>query len=243
MKKTTIDKIPARLDLIQSITGLMLAVFIMGHIIFEASILVSNEMMYKVTLMFEGYYFFGSAHPWIVSILAGVIFGIFVIHAGVAMRKFPANYKQFKIMSKHIVSFSHQDTSLWMVQAITGFVMFFIGSVHLYIMMSQPEHIGPYGSSNRVVYEFMAPLYVLLLLSVVLHAFIGLYRLVLKWGFMEGKDYKVSRKRFKIMMNVFIGMYLILGFLSLAKYTYIGLNHDFSACAKYKSKTIHLEQH
>jgi len=242
MKQKTIDKIPARLDFIQSLTGLILGLFIMGHIIFEASILVSNEMMYKVTVMFEGYYFLGSTHPGIVSALAAFIFIVFITHAIIAMRKFPSNYKQYKIMRNHTVSFNHEDTSLWMIQAFTGVIMFFIGSVHLYMMMSQPEHIGPFASSNRVVYEFMGPLYVLLLLSVVFHAFIGLYRLALKWGFMEGTDYRVSRKRFKLMMKSFIAIYLILGSLALAKYTYIGLTHDFSQCTKYKSTTIHLEQ-
>jgi fumarate reductase subunit C len=243
MQKKKIDKTPARLDFIQSVTGLILGLFIMGHIVFEASILVSNEMMYRVTLMFEGYYFFGETHPSIVSFLAIFIFTIFIIHAGVAMRKFPANYKQFKTMKRHIFSLKHEDTSLWMLQAFTGFIMFFIGSVHLYMMISQPQNIGPYASSNRVVHELMGPLYVLLLLSVVTHAFIGLYRLALKWGFMEGTNYRVSRKRFKFLMRAFIGVYILLGFFSLAKYTYIGVTHNFSDCVKYESKTIHLEKH
>jgi fumarate reductase subunit C len=243
MKQKKIDRMPARLDFIQSVTGLILGLFIMGHIVFEASILVSNEMMYRVTVMFEGYYFLGETHPVIVSFLAVFIFTLFIVHAGVAMRKFPANYKQFKTMRKHISTLNHQDTSLWMIQAFTGFIMFFIGSVHLYMMISQPENIGPYASSNRVVHELMGPLYVVLLLSVVSHAFIGLYRLALKWGFMEGKNYKVSRKRFKLLMKIFIAAYILLGSLSLAKYTYIGVTHNFSDCVKYESKTIHLEKH
>ncbi|RLA74083.1 MAG: succinate dehydrogenase/fumarate reductase cytochrome b subunit, partial [Epsilonproteobacteria bacterium] len=59
MSKEKIDKIPARLDFLQSFTGLILALFIAGHLLFEASILISDEMMYRVTIMFEGYYFFG----------------------------------------------------------------------------------------------------------------------------------------------------------------------------------------
>jgi len=243
MRQQKIDKTPARLDFIQSVTGLILGLFIMGHIIFEASILISNEMMYRVTVMFEGYYFLGEVHTGIVSFLAVIISVVFIAHAGIAMRKFPANYKQFRTMRKHIFSLKHEDTSLWMIQAFTGFIMFFIGSVHLFMMMTQPENIGPYSSSNRVVHEMMGPLYILLLLSVVSHAFIGLYRLALKWGFMEGKNYRISRKRFKILMKVFVGVYLVLGSLSLAKYTYIGTTHDFSDCVKYQSKTIHLERH
>jgi len=243
LKKNSIDKIPARLDLTQSVTGLILAIFIMGHILFEASILISNEMMYKVTLMFEGYYFFGERYPGIISFLAGAIFIIFIVHAATAMRKFPSDYKKYKIMKNHMISMKHEDTSLWMLQVITGFIMFFIGSVHLYIMMSQPANIGPYASSSRIVDEFMGPLYLLLLISVISHAFVGLYRLALKWGFMEGKHTKVSRKRFKLIMKFMIVSYMIIGLFSLAKYTYIGYNHDFSDGVEYQSKTIIFEEH
>ena len=243
MKKKVIDKTPARLDFIQSSTGLILAVFIMGHILFEASILISNEMMYKVTLMFEGYYFFGERYPGIISFLAGAIFIIFITHAAIAIRKFPSDYKKYKIMKNHMVSMKHEDTSLWMIQVLTGFIMFFIGSVHLYIMMTQPSNIGPFASSSRVVDQFMGPLYALLLLSVISHAFVGLYRLALKWGFMEGKNTKVSRKIFKLMMKTMIVLYIVIGFSSLATYVNIGKNHDFSDGVKYKSETIIFDEH
>ena len=243
MKKNSIDKIPARIDLIQSVTGLVLAIFIMGHILFEASILISNEMMYKVTLMFEGYYFFGERYPGIISFLAAAIFVIFILHAATAIRKFPASYKKYKIMQHHIISMKHEDTSLWMLQIITGFIMFFVGSVHLYIMLSQPANIGPFASSSRVVDDFMGPLYLILLISVISHAFVGLYRLALKWGFMEGKNTKASRKRFKLIMKLMIASYMIIGLFSLAKYTYIGYTHDFSDGIKYQSKTLQIKEH
>ncbi len=228
MRKQAIDKTPARLDFLQSATGLILALFIMGHILFEASILISNEMMHRVTLMFEGYYFFGERYPGIISFLAAAIFTVFILHAFIAMRKFPSSYKQYKIMKNHISGMKHEDTSLWMIQVITGFMMFFLGSVHLYIMMTQPANIGPHLSSARVVDQFMGPLYFLLLISVVLHAFIGLYRLALKWGFMEGESTKKSRAFFKLLMRSFIALYLLVGLASLARYTYIGLHEDIS---------------
>lgn len=241
MKRKKIDATPAKLDFIQSFTGLILAVFIMGHILFEASILISHEMMYKVTIMFEGYYFFGEKYPGIISFLASAIFVIFIIHALVAIRKFPQGYREYKTIKEHTTRLKHEDSSLWLIQVITGFMMFFIGSVHLYIMITQPSNIGPYASSSRVVDEFMGPLYFMLLISVVSHAFIGLYRLALKWGFMEGKNTKVSRARFKLLMKAMIIIYIIVGLASLAKYTFIGLNHDFSDGVKYKPETIKME--
>ena len=243
MRKEKIDKTPARLDFLQSFTGLILALFITGHIMFEASILISNEMMYKVTIMFEGYYFFGEKYPGIISFLAAAISVIFVIHAAIAMKKIPSSYRNYKVIRNHIQGMKHEDSSLWMVQVITGFMMFFMGSVHLYIMMSQPSDIGPFASSSRVVDEFMGPLYFMLLISVVSHAFIGLYRLAMKWGFMEGKNTKVSRARFKFLMKAMIAIYIVVGLSSLAKYTYIGMTHDFSDGVKYKSQTIKMENH
>ncbi len=199
--------------------------------------------MYKVTLMFEGYYFFGERYPGIISFLAGAIFIIFIVHAATAMRKFPSDYKKYKIMKEHMSSMKHEDTSLWMLQVVTGFIMFFIGSVHLYVMMTQPSNIGPYASSSRIVDEFMGPLYFVLLISVVSHAFVGLYRLALKWGFMEGKNSKVSRARFKLVMKAMILSYIVIGLFSLAKYAYVGYTHDFSDGVKYESKTIRVGEH
>ncbi|NPA60231.1 MAG: fumarate reductase cytochrome b subunit, partial [Epsilonproteobacteria bacterium] len=222
MQEKKLDITPARLDFTQSITGLILAIFIMGHLLFEASILISNEAMYKVTLMFEGYYFFGHRYPEIITFLAITISIVFIVHAAIALRKFPDNYRQHKVMKEHVIRMKHEDTSLWIIQITTGFIMFFIGSVHLYTMMAEPSNIGPFASAFRIVQEHMAPLYLLLLLSVVTHAFIGLYRLALKWGFMEGKSTKVSRARFKFLMKSFIFIYILIGLASLVKYTYIG---------------------
>jgi fumarate reductase subunit C len=243
MKQKNVNRVPARLDFIQSLTGLILAIFIMGHILFEASILISHEMMYRVTIMFEGYYFFGETYPGIISFLASAISVIFILHALVAIRKFPASYRDYKIIKEHTQRMKHEDSSLWLIQVLTGFMMFFIGSVHLYIMITQPSNIGPFASSSRIVDEFMGPLYFMLLISVVSHAFIGLYRLALKWGFMEGKSTKVSRARFKLLMKAMIAVYIVVGLSSLLKYTYIGMNHDFSDGLKYKSETIIMEGH
>jgi len=243
MRNNKIDKTPARLDFLQSFTGLILALFIMGHLLFEASILISNEMMYKVTIMFEGYYFFGETYPGIVSFLAAAVFVIFILHAAIAMKKFPSSYRNYKIITLHMKSMKHEDSSLWMIQIVTGFMMFFMGSIHLYIMLSEPSNIGPYASSSRIVDEYMGILYFLLLLSVVAHAFIGLYRLTLKWGFMEGENSKVSRARFKLLMKAMIALYIVVGLSSLTRYVYIGLTHDYSDGQRYVSPTINMEKH
>ena len=99
-----------------------------------------------------------------------------------AVRKFPISYRQFTTFRNHMRMMRHEDTTLWYWQVFTGFALFFLASVHLYIMLSRPDRIGPFESADRVWSEHFWPLYVLLLLAVELHGGIGLYRLAVKWG-------------------------------------------------------------
>ena len=235
------DPVPARLDYIQSATGLFLALFMWGHMLFVSTILLGNDAMYHVTRFFEGEYLFGKPYPIIVSITVAIVFAIFILHALVAMRKFPGSYKQYRIYKNHMKQMKHSDTTLWFYQIFTGFVMFFLGSVHLYIMMTNPGDIGPYASADRVVSGWMAPLYILLLLAVEFHGSIGLYRLMMKWGWLEGKDPRASRKRYKRAKWLITAFFLTLGVLTLAAYIKIGLAHYDKTGERY-TPTVSIQQ-
>jgi len=50
---------PSRLDLTQSLTGLILGVFMWGHMFFVSSILLGRDAMWTVARFFEGYHIFG----------------------------------------------------------------------------------------------------------------------------------------------------------------------------------------
>jgi len=220
------SKWPARLDYLQSATGLFLALFITFHILFESSILFGKGAMYKLTKMFEGEPFIEGGEPLIISALAFVIFSMFIFHAAVAMRKFPDSYKEYQRYRAHRKLLKHNDTNLWFIQVTTGFAMFFLGSIHLYMMMTQPDKIGPYASSDRVYSDVLWPMYLLLLISVVLHAGAGIYRLIIKWGWFDGKDPLKNRKRSKMIIKVLILFYIGIGLVSLATYMKIGYDHQ-----------------
>jgi fumarate reductase subunit C len=217
------SRTPAKLDYIQSATGLLLALFMWGHMIMVSSILLGEDAMYFVTKMLEGQFITGESYPVIVAFTAALIFAIFITHAGIAIRKFPGSYKQYRLYRSHMKRMNHSDTNLWFYQVMTGFVMFFLGSIHLFIIMTNPGEIGPYASADRIVSQWMAPLYILLLLAVEFHGSIGLYRLAIKWGWFEGSNPKKSRKNLKIYKWVITVFFLALGFLSLAAYIKIGL--------------------
>jgi fumarate reductase subunit C len=217
---------PARLDLTQSVTGLVLALFMWGHMFFVSSILLGKDVMWSITRFFEGYYFFGTSYSWIVSIVVALVIVLIVVHAVLAVRKFPASYRQLTTFRGHMRMINHEDTTLWFWQVFTGFAMFFLASVHLYVMLVRPDRIGPYESSDRVWTEHFWPLYILLLLAVELHGGIGLYRLAVKWGWVAGADANAARRRLKRLKWAITAFFLALGFATLAAYIKIGIEHQ-----------------
>ncbi|NKQ41763.1 MAG: fumarate reductase cytochrome b subunit [Sulfurovum sp.] len=232
------SRLPARLDWWQSATGLFLGLFMWGHMFFVSTILISKDFMYQVTRFFEGSFIFDEPKPILVSMIVFIVFAIFIVHAALALRKFPTNYRQYKIMKTHTVVLNHDDTKLWFVQAYTGFAMFFLGSIHLYTVMTQADKIGPYASADRVVSDWMWPLYILLLLAVELHGSIGLYRLAVKWGWFDGKNPKAARKRLKKIKWAVTVFFLTLGFVTLAAYIKIGIEHKDNYGERYHPSKI-----
>lgn len=218
---------PARLDLAQSLSGLALALFMWGHMFFVATILISKEAMWTVTRAFEGYFIFGKSYPILVSVIVAGVMGLLVLHALLAMRKFPANYRQVRVFTEHRASMRHEDTTLWWVQVLTGFALFFLAFPHLHQMLFHPADIGPYESADRVWSGVWWPLYLVLLFCVELHGGIGLYRLAVKWGLFTGgaADADVVRRRLKIAKWAITVFFLVLGLATLAAYMKIGYEH------------------
>ena len=216
---------PARLDLLQSASGLLLVLFMWGHMFFVSSILISRDAMWTVTKFFEGYFLLGRSFPGIVSAVVGCVIALFVAHAFLAMRKFPINYRQFGTYRGHMQVMKHEDTTLWFWQAFTGFAMFFLASPHLYLMLTRPDRIGPFESADRVWRDHLWPLYLLLLLAVELHGGIGLYRLMVKWGWLGSGDPNAMRRRLKTIKWSITVFFLALGVATLAAYIKIGIEH------------------
>ena len=229
---------PARMDLAQSLTGLFMALFMWGHMFFVASILVSKDVMWTITKMFEGYFFFGRPLPGIVSVIVSGVLTIIVVHAFLATRKFPGNYRQYRTFVGHMSLLRHGDTTLWWVQFVTGFVLVFLVTVHLYQMLMHPGDIGPYGSAERVWTGRWWPIYLVMLFSVELHGGIGLYRLAVKWGWFEGRNPDASRARLKKLKWLVTAFFLVLGVVTLAAYAKIGYDQRHDAGARYTASWL-----
>jgi len=220
------SKIPARLDFFQSLSGIILAIFIKFHLIFVSSILISKDFMYQVDKVLSGSLFVKGGDPSFVVAISVFIFIVLVVHAILAVRKFPNSFRQYRNFRSHTMMFPHDDTKFWGIQIITGFLLFFFASMHLYQMMSEPANIGPFLSSDRIWTDNAWIMYIILLIAVELHATIGLYRLAVKWGWFSGKNYKQTKAKLKLARNVIIIFYLLLGSLSLGAYMKIGYEHQ-----------------
>ena len=227
---------PARMDAAQSLSGLLLVLFIWGHMFFESSILLGKDAMLWVTRMFEGEHLFGKPYPGLVAAIAGLILLLTALHALLALRKFPANLRQYQAFHRHSTAMRHGDTTLWAVQVLTGFLLFFLVAAHLVVVMLQPDNIGPYASSDRIWTGGFWLLYAVLLPVVHAHAAIGVYRLALKWGPFPAERIGLWRGRIKLAMVCVFAFFLCLGTASLATYMRIGAEHADRAGERYVSQ-------
>jgi len=228
------SKVPARLDLIQSVTGALLGLFIMGHILAVSAILLGPDTAYFVDKALEANFMDPEGHgfPFLVSLVAFVIFSTLVVHAGLALRKFPASWRQFRVMQDQIENLEHDETRLWLMQAITGFILFFVGSAHVLSMMFNPGQIDPFLAAERYLGQQMWIFYLILLWAVVVHGFIGLYRVMLKWGILIGEPRR-ARKVLRVLQRILTITYLLVGTASIIAYVRLGMNLDLPEGTRY----------
>ena len=214
---------PAILDLVQSLTGLALVGFICVHLLLDSAILISPAAADYVARFFEGETILGTAHPWIVSVAATGLFLLIILHAVLALRKFPHDYRQYRAFRSHASGFPHGDTRLWWWQVVTGFLLFFLASPHVWTVITQPEAIGALPSSLRVVEERAWILYAIFLPVLLVHAAAGVYRLAMKW--LSPAPQRAARFRSAMRIGVWTvaGLYFLLGTAALIAYVLHGL--------------------
>lgn len=230
---TSVNRGPAWLDILQGASGLLLVLFMWAHMLFVSSILLGVDAMYAVARMFEGEFIFGKPYPLLVSGAVAFIFLIFVVHALVAIRKMPASYREYRQFLRHSSIFKHSETRLWLVQVVTGWVLMLLACAHLYQMLVHPGDIGPYASADRVWSGRWWPLYLVLLVSVEVHGGIGLYRLALKWGWVNPGSGAAGREKLRKVKWAITGFFLGLGLLTLAAYMKLGYEHRHNVGERY----------
>jgi fumarate reductase subunit C len=216
---------PARLDLLQGASGLLLALFMVLHLTFVSSILLGKDAFWSVARAFEGYFLLGRPYPLLVSLLVVAVLALILVHAALALRKLPAGWHQYQAFRSHVRAMHHTDTHLWWVQVITGFAMFFLAPVHLYALLVGPGRIDPFGSADLVWSDRAWPMLLLLLICVEVHGMVGLYRLALKWGWPSFGDPLRTRTLLRRALWGLILFFILSGGLSLSTFMRIGIAH------------------
>ncbi len=216
------------LEIISGGTGLLLALFMWGHVVLVGSILTGERGFDWLATALEDYYI---AQPTVLAILF-----LFLVHAVFAARKIPAQLAERKRIAElakglresgreyvptrtaHSPFRPHLESMLWIWQVRTGFVIFVLGSFHLVLisvdiftpLFGTVAGIESVSSMARVQQGLWIP-YAILLLCVEFHASVGLYRLAIKWG----ADKWLSRPTLHRMEQVIFWVVLGLGALTL----------------------------
>lgn len=223
-----------REEWVSGLTGVILALFMWGHMFFVSSILTGERGFDFVADLFEITWL---AQPTIVLILL-----VFFVHFVTASRKIPGKLDERKRMMELGLSIKgarkrwnqapkseirlrdHSETSLWIWQVRTGMIILVIGSIHLFVVGADiwQRTFGGIGitavESMSRVQDGMWILYAILLFCVELHAGIGLYRVTVKWGLgsripIIGK--KITRAMAYRAERIVLWFFLIIGAITL----------------------------
>ncbi|MCF7824478.1 MAG: hypothetical protein K9N35_09950 [Candidatus Marinimicrobia bacterium] len=186
---------------VSGLTGAFLALFILGHLILESSILVSAQLYEDVAYFME--HTVPMAQPLI--FLVTIVFFVHFVWAG---RKIPGKLRDRKKMlelgkklkasrkgwqqdpNSDIHLRKHFETTLWIWQVRTAMIVLATGAFHLFLVMwniftdmgvdGQTVGLTADVATSRVESGLWI-LYAVLMISVVAHMAIGVYRLIVKW--------------------------------------------------------------
>lgn len=211
---------------ISGLTGAFLAVFIWGHLIAESSILFGRKAYDIVAHFLEVTLPLAQPLIFIVTI-------VFFIHFIWASRKIPGKLRERKRMLELGLNIkgakkkwrqdpgspqlrSHFETSLWIWQVRTGMIVLATGAFHLFLVawnlfsdmgiVGQEPGFTSAVSTSRVESGLWI-LYAVLMIAVVAHMAIGVYRLLVKWF----ADTWFNRGFAKVVFYFLFWFYAVLG--------------------------------
>ena len=192
---------PAICDVAQSVTGLLLGIFLFCHMAFTSSIQLGKDVFWNLCAFSGGYPINGQENAWMHVALIGAITLLVIIHALMALRRFPTSYRMFHNMNSQWQFLAHRDTTLWIVQIVTAVILTGMVFPHVTPMLTNPSDIGPNLSSVHTYHNGLLWTFIFLC-ATELHGMIGLYRLAVKWDVLAGNRHTLR----KIMYVVVLAM-------------------------------------
>ncbi|NGQ96622.1 succinate dehydrogenase [Brevibacillus sp. SYP-B805] len=188
----------------QTVSGLLLVGFLWTHMLFVASILLGIQAFDALAHFMERFRLLDLAVIFIILTVA--------THVGAVLRRIPGRWQEQKIVWKHAAIIRHPDTWSWLFQAVTGSAMLLLIIIHVFVVVY--VGIDATLSADRV-HSWMLGFYIVLLFLAEYHASVGLYRTLVKWGF-------VKRHSLKRVLTVITVCTIGLGLLSLWAFYSLG---------------------
>ena len=185
-------------EMVQMVSGLLLVLFLWTHMVFVASILVGASSFNTLASFMDKYELLPVA-------VVAVIF-MFAAHIGAIMRHLPARWAEQKVAWRHAKLIRHKDTWSWLFQIVTGFAILLFAFIH--IVAVSYGGISVTLTKGRIDNPGFLIFYAILLLISEYHASVGLYRIFVKWGF-------VNRHRLDVVLGVISLLMVVIGFVTL----------------------------
>jgi fumarate reductase subunit C len=167
------------MELFELGTGLLLLGFLQFHLLAVSSIIFGAAAFNRDSARMDEYYLSYVGIPLVIlAILA---------HGLLAMRKAPWKFQEMRVFLQHSRRLAHLDTWAWGVQIVTGLIILVLAAIHI----AQVLHTWPIeaASSAARIQGGCFSHFVLLLLAAEIHAMVGLYRILVKWGWFHRKKF------------------------------------------------------
>ena len=199
--------LPGRMDFAQALSGVLLALFTLMHLLLVSSVIISPALMNGLGWILE--------ETYLAQIGAPLILLLMVAHFIIAARKMPFQVGTLPVFFRHAKDMRHCDTWLWLAQAVTAVIVLVMVSIHVYvILMNLPITAA---SSALREQNGWTPFYVALLPCVGIHLGIGLFRVGVKYGLITDKTRQVWARRTWCLIGCYVG----LGLISIVRFHFL----------------------
>jgi fumarate reductase subunit C len=199
----------AYLDWLQMLSGACLVAFMIMHLFFVGSVIISPALMNGLSHIFE---WTGMA-----QIGGPVIFFLLLLHFVLAARKIPFVSKQQEVMLGNARRMRHLDTWLWVIQAVSGMVILLMGSIHLWTVLTDLPITAEKNALRLQESLGWVWFYIVFIPMVWLHTGIGFYRIMVKWGIV-GIDGRLGLRKKDALV---VAAAMIIGFATLLRFVFL----------------------
>jgi fumarate reductase subunit C len=194
------------MELVELGTGLLLLLFLQFHLLAVSSILLGADAFNRDSQFLDEYYLSYIGIPLVILAI--------LVHGLAAMRKAPWKFLEARVLWQHSRRLAHLDTWLWAVQILTGLAVLLLAVIHIWsALLTWP--IAAKFSALRVQEGYFSLLFFLLLVAEI-HAMVGLYRILVKWGWWH-------RSRFTLYLLYTTAFFVILGLIALLCFYFLNV--------------------